>query len=153
MKRDKLFFKCRNVVLKAKKANCGFVAFPQKIICKMINRSYGAGVPISDDVNCFRAPHGFAGVFISKDAKIGKRCTIFQQVTIGSNEEKQSKGFGAPRIGNNVLIGAGAKIIGNVKIGDNVKIGAGCVVCKDIPDNSTVVMPHPRIIVKEEGEK
>ena len=149
MKRDRLFFKCRHVVLKTRKASCGFMAFPQIIICKMINRSYGAGIPISEKVNCFCAPHGFAGIFISKSATVGKGCTIFQQVTIGSNNDKGSKGFGAPKIGDNVLIGAGARIIGNVKIGNNVKIGAGCVVCEDIPDNSTVVMPHPRIIVKD----
>ncbi len=49
-------------------------------------------------------------------------------------------------IGENVLIGAGAKIIGNVKIGDNAKIGAGCIVTVDVPANATAVMPHPRII-------
>lgn len=47
------------------------------------------------------------------------------------------------------MIGAGAKIIGGVRIGDNVKIGAGCIVTKDIPDNATVVMPHPRVIIQE----
>ena len=53
-----------------------------------------------------------------------------------------------PIIGDNVFIGAGAKIIGNVKIGNNVKIGAGSVVVEDIPDNCTVVMHKPRIIQK-----
>ncbi|MBQ1977727.1 MAG: serine O-acetyltransferase, partial [Ruminococcus sp.] len=70
------------------------------------------------------------------------------QVVIGSNNDKDSKGYGAPVIGNNVLIGAGAKIIGNVKIGNNVKIGANCCVATDIPDNATVVMEKPRIIIK-----
>ena len=54
--------------------------------------------------------------------------TIYHQVTIG-----EGKG-GAPYIGDNVLIGAGAKIIGKVKVGDGAKIGAGCVVYKDIPE-------------------
>lgn len=49
-------------------------------------------------------------------------------------------------IGDNVYIGAGAKIIGNVHVGNNVKIGANCVVFMDVPDNCTVVMPKPRII-------
>lgn len=57
---------------------------------------------------------------------------------------------GAPQIGNNVFIGAGAKLIGKIKIGNNVKIGAGCVVVTDIPDNATVVMHKPRIIIKEQ---
>lgn len=94
-------------------------------------------------------PHGICGIFISQGAKIGKNCTIFQQVTIGSNTLKDSSGYGAPQIGDNVYIGAGAKIIGNVKIGNNCRIGANCVVTKDVPDNATVVMEQPRIIVHE----
>lgn len=85
-------------------------------------------------------PHGIRGIFISHNAKIGKNCEIFQHVVIG-----QGKG-GAPIIGNNVIIGAGAKLIGNIRIGNNVKIGAGCIVVEDIPDNATVVMPKARII-------
>lgn len=63
---------------------------------------------------------------------------------------------GAPVIGNNVLIGAGAKIIGNIRVGNNVKIGANCVVHCDVPDNCTVVLDNCRIIydLKErQGEK
>lgn len=149
MKRHELFFKCRKIVLKGKKNKVGFLALPSKLICKMINRSYGSGIPIRSEIEEFDAPHGFSGIFISKKAVIGKNCTIYQQVTIGSNEDKASSHYGAPKIGNNVLIGAGAKIIGNIKIGDNVKVGSGCVVSEDIPDNSTVVMPHPRIIPKK----
>lgn len=52
-------------------------------------------------------------------------------------------------IGDNVFIGAGAKIIGKVKIGNNVKIGAGCIVVTDVPDNAVVVMNKPRIIIKQ----
>ena len=65
------------------------------------------------------------------------------------NTIKNSKGFGAPYIGDNCYIGSGAKIIGNVKIGNNVRIGSNCVIFEDIPDNSTVVMQKPRIIVKQ----
>lgn len=88
-------------------------------------------------------PHGIRGVFVSHNAVIGKNATIFQQVTIG-----EGKG-GAPVLDDNVYIGAGAKIIGNIHIGSNVKIGANCIVCKNIPDNATVVLNKPRIIVKE----
>lgn len=94
-------------------------------------------------------PHGLAGIFISTDAKIGKDCVIFQQVTIGSNTLKDSKGFGSPELGDNVYIGAGAKIIGGVKIGNNVRIGANCVVTSDVPDNTTVVVEKPRVIQKK----
>ena len=84
-------------------------------------------------------PHGINGVFISQGAVIGNNSVIFHQVTIGSNTIKDSKGFGAPVIGDNVYIGAGAKIIGRVHIGDNVRIGANVVVTMDIPSNCTVV--------------
>ena len=80
-------------------------------------------------------------------SQIGYNCTIMQHVTIGSNNiiAHGSKG---PIIGNNVFIGAGAKIIGEIKVGNNVRIGAGCIVVSDIPDNATVVMNKPRIIIK-----
>ncbi len=96
-------------------------------------------------------PHGLNGIFISAGAVIGKNCTIFQQVTIGSNTLKDSGGTGTPVIGDNVYIGAGAKIIGGVKIGNNVRIGANCVVVKDVPDNCTVVLEKPRVIYHEEA--
>lgn len=51
-------------------------------------------------------------------------------------------------IGDNVLIGAGAKILGHVRIGNNCKIGANCVVIEDLPDNATCVLQKPRIIIK-----
>lgn len=96
-------------------------------------------------------PHGVKGCFFSTTCTIGTGCIIMQHVTIGSNSiNKCKKGgkFGAPSIGNNVFIGAGAKIIGPVKIGNNAKIGAGCVVVKDVPANATCVMEKPRIIIK-----
>ena len=98
-------------------------------------------------------PHGLAGIFISQKAIIGDNCVIFHQVTIGSNNLKDSNGYGAPIIGNNVYIGAGAKIIGNVKIGDNVRIGANAVIVNDIPANATVVLDNPRIILRENGRE
>ena len=88
-------------------------------------------------------PHGLYGIVISHNAVIGKNVTIYHQVTIG-----EGKG-GAPNIGNGVLIGAGAKIIGNVKVGDGAKIGAGCVVCKDVPKNAVVVNGEPMIIIRD----
>lgn len=95
-------------------------------------------------------PHSIFGIFISSGAKIGENCVIFHQVTIGSNTLQDSKGYGSPEIGNNVYIGCGAKIIGNVRIGNNVRIGANCIVTTDVPDNCTIVMPKPLIIEHEE---
>lgn len=91
-------------------------------------------------------PHGIKGIFITDTAKIGKNVTILHQVTIGLKDWSGSIG---PEIGDNVFIGAGAKIIGPIRIGKNVKIGANCVVFTDIPDNATVVLEKPRIIIKK----
>ncbi|MCG6201302.1 serine acetyltransferase [Psychromonas antarctica] len=96
---------------------------------------------------CF--PHGIKGVFISGAAKIGINCTIFQQVTIGSITFPDSQKAGAPVLGNNVYIGAGAKIIGNVIVGDNVRVGANAVVYQNIPNNSIVVAGGQMIKTKK----
>ncbi|UGQ45728.1 serine acetyltransferase [Massilia endophytica] len=96
---------------------------------------------------CF--PHGIKSIFVSGDARIGSGCVIFQQVTIGSNMLPDSKGLGAPEIGRNCYIGAGAKIVGKVKVGDNVRIGANAVVFRDVPDNSVVVAGSSEIIRKD----
>lgn len=84
-------------------------------------------------------PHGLNGIIVGHDVHIGHNCTIYQQVTIS---------HGGGSIGDNVLIGAGAKILPGIKIGNNVKIGANCVVVEDIPDNATVVLSKPRIIIR-----
>ncbi len=95
-------------------------------------------------------PHGERGVFISGATKVGKNAIIFQQVTIGSVTLPDSKGLGAPTIGDNCYIGAGAKIVGKVTIGDNVRIGANAVVYQDVPDNSVVVSGAQKTITKKE---
>lgn len=91
-----------------------------------------------------RLPHGLNGILVSHNAVIGANCTIFQQVTIGEGRD------GAPVIGNNVLIGSGAKVVGGIRIGDNVRIGAGCTVMQDVPDNTTVIPAAPQLILRKE---
>lgn len=118
---------------------------------KIMHKS-SAHVPFSQNIPRFTSPHGFNGIMISRGAKIGKRCVIFHQVTLGTNTLRDAKCYGAPTIGNNVYIGTGAKLIGGIKIGNNVRIGANCVVTCDVPSNSTVVLPHPRIIIKKEAQ-
>ena len=86
-------------------------------------------------------------IIINPTVIIGKNCTIFQEVTIGTNEFT-SEYKKAPIIGDNVYIGAGAKVIGPINIGDNVRIGANSVVTKDIPSNCTVV-GYNRIIIRD----
>jgi serine O-acetyltransferase len=118
-----------------------------KLRYKKYLRRFNAYIPLQVIIRSMPVfPHGIYGVFISQGAEIGENCVIFHQVTIGSNTLTNSKGKGAPIIGDNVYIGCGAKIIGNVRVGDNARIGANCVVTKDIANNCTVVSAKPRII-------
>jgi len=99
-------------------------------------------------IPCF--PHGMKSIFISGAAKFGRNCVIFQQVTIGSNMTVGSRGLGAPVIGDNCYIGAGAKIVGAVKVGHNVRIGANAVVHTDVPDNCVVLVGEQRVLQRSE---
>ena len=80
--------------------------------------------------------HG-TGIVIGETATVGDDCTIYHGVTLGGTGKDVNKRH--PDIGDNVMIGCGAKILGPIKIGNNVKIGANAVVTKDVQDNSTVV--------------
>ncbi len=118
---------------------------------KLYEAFHCAFLPLNNTIDgdiCFT--HGVKGCFFSTTCRIGKGCTIMQHVTIGSNYVNDCKmgGYGAPKIGNNVFIGAGSKIIGPVNIGDGAKIGAGCIVVTDIPMGATVVMNKPKIIIR-----
>src|SRR5881296_3785061 len=97
----------------------------------------------------FFIDHGM-GVVIGETAEIGDYVTLFQGVTLGGTGKDRGKRH--PTLGNHVVVGAGAKILGGIKIGDNVKIGANSVVLKSVPVNSTVIGVPARII-KMEGER
>lgn len=80
--------------------------------------------------------HGM-GVVIGETAIIGDNCTIYQGATLGGTGKEKGKRH--PTLLNNVVVGAGAKILGNITVGNNVKIGANSVVLTDVPDDCTVV--------------
>lgn len=80
--------------------------------------------------------HGH-GVVIGETAEIGDNCTIYQNATLGGTGKEHNKRH--PTLKNNVVVGAGAKVLGNIVIGNNVKIGANSVVLKSVPDDCTVV--------------
>lgn len=87
--------------------------------------------------------HG-CGVVIGETTVIGDNCTLYQGVTLGGTGKEQGKRH--PTLGNNVMVSAGAKVIGSFKIGDNCKIGAGSVVLREVPSNSTVVGVPGRVV-------
>ena len=90
--------------------------------------------------------HG-TGVVIGETVEIGNNCLLYQGVTLGGTGK--DKGKRHPTLGNNVLVGAGAKVLGPVNIGDNAKIAAGAVVLCDVPPNSTAVGVPAKIVVRD----
>lgn len=97
----------------------------------------------------FFIDHG-TGVVIGETTEIGDDCTIYQGVTLGGTGK--DKGKRHPTLGNHVMVGAGAKVLGPIHIGNNVRIAAGAVVLTDIPDNCTAV-GIPAKVVRRNGEK
>ena len=93
--------------------------------------------------------HGM-GVVIGETTEIGDNCTIYQGVTLGGTGKDVGKRH--PTLGNGVMVGAGAKVLGPFKIGDNTKIAANAVVLEEIPESCTAV-GIPAKIVKREGQR
>jgi serine O-acetyltransferase len=90
------------------------------------------------------------GVVIGETAEIGDNCLIYQGVTLGGTGKEHGKRH--PTLGNNVMVGAGAKVLGPFKVGDNAKIAANAVVLAEVPPNTTAV-GVPARIVKRDGVK
>ena len=91
----------------------------------------------------FFIDHG-EGVVIGATTEIGDDVLIYQQVTLGGTGKEHGKRH--PTLGNNVIVGAGAKVLGNIKLGNFVRVGAGSVVVEDVPEYSTVVGVPGRIV-------
>jgi len=94
----------------------------------------------------FFIDHGM-GVVIGETTIVGRNCMLFHQVTLGGTGKETGKRH--PTLKDNVVIGAGAKILGNITLGNNVYVGANSVVLKDVPDNCTVVGVPGRIVIRE----
>jgi len=91
----------------------------------------------------FFIDHGM-GVVIGETSEIGDDVLLFQGVTLGGTGNEKGKRH--PTLGNNVVVGSGAKVLGGIRIGNNVKIGAGSVVVREVPDHSTVVGVPGRVV-------
>lgn len=93
--------------------------------------------------------HGM-GVVIGETCEIGDNVVIYQGVTLGGTGKEKGKRH--PTVGNNVVIGSGAKVLGSFRVGDNSNIGSNAVVLREVPDNCTVV-GNPGRVVKRNGER
>ncbi|MHC5217992.1 serine O-acetyltransferase [Enterococcus sp. LJL128] len=121
---------------------------PAKVMTLLIRFIFGCFIPYSAQIGKGTIfGYGGIGVVIHTRSVIGENCIIDQCVTVGGKNLEEN----VPRVGNNVYIGAGAKILGDIKIGNNVVIGANAVVTKNIPD-SCVVAGVPGRIIKENIE-
>ena len=94
--------------------------------------------------------HGM-GVVIGETTVIGDNCTLYQGVTLGGTGKDQGKRH--PTLGNDVLVGAGAKVLGPITLGRNVKVGAGAIVLKSVPEGCTVVGNPGRIVRRKDGSR
>ncbi len=94
----------------------------------------------------FFIDHGM-GVVIGETSIIGDDVTLYQGVTLGGTGKEKGKRH--PTLGNNVVVGGGAKILGNITLGENCRVGAGSVVLNDVPDNSTIVGVPGHIIFRD----
>ena len=90
------------------------------------------------------------GVVIGETTEVGENVTLYQGVTLGGTGTERGKRH--PTLGNHVVVGAGAKVLGNIRLGNNVKVGGGSVVVHSVPDNCTVV-GVPAEIVRKEGKR
>ncbi len=126
----------------------GIPAQPVRFLCeRFIEITTGISIPAACSIGKGFRIHHFGGIHMHPSVIIGDHCTIYHDVTIGD-----LGGIGkAAHLGNNIMVGAGAKIIGEIFIGDNCRIGANTVVNQNLPENS-VAIGNPCKIKKSSGE-
>lgn len=136
-----------------RKANW-FFRHNMKFIARMISQRarHTTGIEIHPGAKIGKGlfiDHGM-GVVIGETTEIGDNCTIYQGVTLGGTGKDHGKRH--PTLGDNVLVGAGAKVLGPFRVGNNARIAAGAVVLTEVPDNATAV-GVPAKVVRLNGEK
>jgi serine O-acetyltransferase len=118
-----------------------------RLLAEMAHRTTGIDIhPGATIGRGFFIDHG-TGVVIGGTAVVGDNVTIYQGVTLGGTSLQRTKRH--PTLGNNVTVGSGAAILGDITIGDNSKIGANSVVVRDVPPNSTVVGIPGRVVLQD----
>lgn len=125
-----------------------FYKHNMKFVARLISQvaRFWTGIEIHPGATIGRGlfiDHGM-GVVIGETAVIGDNCTIYQGVTLGGTGKERGKRH--PTLGNNVMVGSGAKVLGPFTVGDNSKIAAGAVVLSEVPPNSTCVGVPARIV-------
>ena len=118
-----------------------------RFLAELVHRATGIDIhPGATIGRGFFIDHG-TGVVIGGTAIVGDDVTLYQGVTLGGTSLAHTKRH--PTIGNNVTVGAGAKVLGDITVGDNVKVGSNSVVVRDVPPNSTVVGIPGRVVLQD----
>lgn len=126
----------------------GISGQPLRFVCeRFIEITTGVSIPACCRIGKGLRINHFGGIIFHPSVELGENCTLYQGVTIG---DRGGSGRAA-RIGNNVLIGAGAKIIGEITIGNNCSVGANAVVTKDMPSGTVALGAQCRYRYPEEG--
>ena len=128
-----------NRYLKTKSLWWGPLQLVGRLILHHYSYKFGIEVSLFAEVGPGLKIEHHGTIFVNGQARIGKRCTLCQGVTIGEYK-------GAPTLGDFVFVGPGAKVIGGIRVGDNTIIGANCVVTKDVPENAVVVGVPGKVI-------
>jgi serine O-acetyltransferase len=118
---------------------------PYVLAKTLVVLGFGIYIPSQMKVGRGFCIHNFSGIFLPRTT-IGDNFIVFQNVTLGHLRGQSGR---PPRIGNNVFIAAGAKLMGDIRIGDNVSVGANSLVVTDVPDNCTVVGVPARIVSRD----
>lgn len=114
----------------------GIPTQPIRFMCeRLVEMTTGISIPVQARVGKGLRIHHFGGIMVHPEAMIGERCTLYHDVTLGD----RGGWGGAPRLGNEVMIGAGAKVLGAIEIGDRSIIGANAVVVTSVPCDSVAV--------------
>jgi serine O-acetyltransferase len=136
--------------LRSKPLNAFGLFFIARILLFHYSIKFGISIPDTTQIGSgFYIGH-FGEIVVNSKSIIGKNCNISQGVTIG--QLNRGKRAGCPVIGDNVFIGPGAKILGNIRVGDDAAIGANCVVVDDVPPHS-VVVGIPGKVVSQAGSE
>ncbi len=121
-----------------------------KFILRHYMYKFGISIPVNVDLGVALKINHFSGVIVNSKCKIGNNVTLSHGVTLGQSD--RGKNIGCPTVGNEVFIGPGAKIFGNITIGNNASIGANAVVNFNVPDNA-VVVGNPAKVVSMNGSE
>jgi len=116
------------------------------VVERFVEVTCGVSIPVQASIGKGLRIHHFGSIIIHPEAVIGDHCTLYHDVTVG---DLGLRG-GAPRIGNNVMVGAGARLLGNIEVGDDSVIGANAVVLITVPPRSVAIgvpaISKPRVV-------